>query len=204
MSMFSEPWLSVMVDVVFEGLIVHDGERITDANARVARMFGFDDAAEMVGLPCRALLSPEGFAEAERRIASGADGRYRALCRHRDGSDFTLDIQVKETRYGERRARIVAFRYPDDEHPVDNPLVQRMMALDNTVRALAGTIEQRDSFTAGHHDRVSEIAVRIADRMGVGARSLATIRLAGNVHDIGKVGVPAEILMKPGPLTADE
>jgi len=202
--MFSERWVSVLLDVVFEGILVHDGHAITDANERVARMLGFASPAEMVGLPYAALLTTAGNEDARARVEQGHSGRYRAEFRHQDGSVFALDINARETRYEGRRARVVALRLPDDAEPADNPLIQRATALDRTVQALADTIEQRDSFTAGHQDRVSHLAVQVADRLGVDAGTMATIRMAAHVHDIGKIAIPAEILMKPTSLSPEE
>lgn len=204
MTMFAERWVAELVDVVFEGLLVHDGETITDANHRVARMFGFADPSEMVGLAYGVLLSPDGLRVTGERVRQGTQGRYRTECRHRDGSTFTLDVHARETSYGGRRARIVAFRHPGDGAPGDDALIQKTAALERTVQALAETIEQRDSFTAGHQDRVCRLAVQVADRLGVGANTLATIRIAANVHDIGKIAIPAEILMKPARLSSGE
>jgi len=202
--MFSERWVSVLLDVVFEGILVHDGHAITDANERVARMLGFASPAEMVGLPYAALLTTAGNEDARARVEQGQSGRYRAEFRHQDGSVFALDIIARETRYEGRRARVVALRLPDDAKPADNSLIQRATALDRTVQALADTIEQRDSFTAGHQDRVSHLAVQVADRLGVDAGTMATIRMAAHVHDIGKIAIPAEILMKPTSLSPEE
>lgn len=73
-----------------------------------------------------------------------------------------------------------------------------------TVEALASALEVRDPYTAGHQRRVSRIAVRIADRMGFDADRREGIRLAGLLHDIGKLHIPAEILAKPTRLSAAE
>ncbi len=72
------------------------------------------------------------------------------------------------------------------------------------IRSLAGALEAKDRYTRGHSDRVTEIAVIMAGRAGLSARQVEQIRLAGTVHDIGKIGVPEAILLKPGRLTEDE
>ena len=77
-------------------------------------------------------------------------------------------------------------------------------ALESTIRVLAATVELRDPYTAGHQARVAELARRIGARMGLGANDLQGIHLAGLVHDIGKVSVPAEILTRPGVLRPAE
>lgn len=77
-------------------------------------------------------------------------------------------------------------------------------ALHDTVRAMGAVVELRDPYTSGHEQRVTELAAAVAREMDLAERAIDTIRLAGEVHDIGKIGVPAEILSKPGTLTQIE
>lgn len=77
-------------------------------------------------------------------------------------------------------------------------------ALNDTIRAIALTVEKRDPYTAGHQQRVAELAAAIAARMGLSADRIEGIRLGGTIHDIGKLYVPAEILNRPGRLSEAE
>jgi PAS domain S-box-containing protein/putative nucleotidyltransferase with HDIG domain len=72
------------------------------------------------------------------------------------------------------------------------------------VAAIAATVEARDPYTAGHQRRVADIAVAIAAEMGLDAYDIEGIRLAAEIHDIGKLVVPAEILTRPGRLRPAE
>jgi HD-GYP domain-containing protein (c-di-GMP phosphodiesterase class II) len=72
------------------------------------------------------------------------------------------------------------------------------------LRCLAAVIEAKDSCTAGHSERVSQIAARIGQQMGLAGEAVGDLQLAGLLHDVGKVGVRDEILLKPGGLTAAE
>jgi putative nucleotidyltransferase with HDIG domain len=72
--------------------------------------------------------------------------------------------------------------------------------LEQSISALAEALEFRDPYTAGHQKRVSELSVAIAKLMGLDDDRIHGIRLAAIVHDIGKIKVPAEILVKPGRL----
>ena len=74
-------------------------------------------------------------------------------------------------------------------------------SLDDTMRAIAGIVEMRDPYTAGHQIRVADLAAAIARQMGLPDEQAHVIHLAGTVHDLGKINVPAEILSKPGKLT---
>lgn len=73
--------------------------------------------------------------------------------------------------------------------------------LEDTIQAIAATVEMRDPYTAGHQRRVAQLAEAIALEMGLSKEQAHGIRLAGTVHDIGKIGVPVEILSKPTKLS---
>lgn len=77
-------------------------------------------------------------------------------------------------------------------------------AMEGTVQAMAFTIETRDPYTAGHQRRVTLLASAIAKEMGLSESEMEGVRLAGGLHDIGKIYVPAEILAKPGKITEVE
>jgi putative nucleotidyltransferase with HDIG domain len=74
-------------------------------------------------------------------------------------------------------------------------------AMSGTVQAMANVVESKDPYTAGHQRRVADLARSIAKELGLPMEKIDCIRLAGLIHDIGKVAVPAEILSKPGTLT---
>ncbi len=77
-------------------------------------------------------------------------------------------------------------------------------AYDRTLEGWALALELRDRKTAGHTRRVAEMTVRLARLMGIGGECLTHIRRGALLHDIGKMGVPDSILLKPGPLTDTE
>ena len=76
--------------------------------------------------------------------------------------------------------------------------------LEDAIQAIAATVEMRDPYTAGHQRQVAQLAAAIAAELGLPPERIHGIRLAGTVHDVGKVGVPAEILSKPGRLSTIE
>ena len=78
------------------------------------------------------------------------------------------------------------------------------LSLEGTLHAVSAAVETRDPYTAGHQRRVAALAVAIARELGLSDDECNTLRIAGTVHDIGKLGIPAEILSKPGPLSAIE
>jgi putative nucleotidyltransferase with HDIG domain len=77
-------------------------------------------------------------------------------------------------------------------------------SLEGTFRALAMTLELRDPYMAGHQQRVANLAVAIAQEMGLAWEKSESLRFAGIIHDIGKIAAPLEIMAKPGRLTKSE
>jgi putative nucleotidyltransferase with HDIG domain len=74
----------------------------------------------------------------------------------------------------------------------------------NTVAALTSALDASDPFTHGHSFRVSRYALRIARAMGMSSRDLEMLEYAGLLHDIGKIAVQNDVLLKVGPLTEEE
>ncbi len=72
------------------------------------------------------------------------------------------------------------------------------------VETLRYTVEAKDSYTRGHSDRVSEYSVLIGQKVGLPEDQIKTLRIGGLFHDIGKIGIPDSILLKPDKLTDEE
>jgi putative two-component system response regulator len=79
-----------------------------------------------------------------------------------------------------------------------------LVSLENALISLANAVEAKDNYTLGHTQRVSTLAVALGANMGLEDRDLQALRLGGILHDVGKIGVPEEILNKPGPLSDEE
>jgi putative nucleotidyltransferase with HDIG domain len=101
--------------------------------------------------------------------------------------DFSFAIESAETAQRETKATAELLR-----------------SYLGAISAIAKLVEGRDPYTAGHQERVAAFAVEIAEEMGLGRDAVETVRLAGLVHDIGKMQVPADILTKRTKLTESE
>jgi HD-GYP domain-containing protein (c-di-GMP phosphodiesterase class II) len=109
-------------------------------------------------------------------------------------------------------------RYTEDDLELfENFAAQAAVSIENTqlyerlqdtylgaIGSLAAAIEARDPYTVGHSARVTQYAVAIAETMKLPAEQIEELRLAGLLHDLGKIGVPDSILNKPGRLTEEE
>jgi len=105
---------------------------------------------------------------------------------------------------GGEKGRIFAVHFMED-------ITERMQlagklreSLEATIQAIASAEEVRDPYTAGHQDRVAEIACAIGNEMGLQKDQIEGIRMGGKIHDIGKIHLPSEILSKPTRLTEIE
>jgi putative nucleotidyltransferase with HDIG domain len=74
----------------------------------------------------------------------------------------------------------------------------------DTIRALAAAIDAKDPYTRGHSERVALLSVEIGRELGLDAAALRTLEFCGVLHDIGKIGVPEQVLRKPAELTPEE
>ena len=117
------------------------------------------------------------------------------ICGKIDGALFT-----------EKEAEILSYIADSATVAINNQLYERRLEESYlaTIRALAMAIEAKDPYTRGHSERVAELSVRVAERMGLPEDELRVLRFAGTLHDVGKIGVPGSVLTKPGRLTAEE
>jgi PAS domain S-box-containing protein len=97
---------------------------------------------------------------------------------------------------------ITALKTSEDQN--QRYLARLENAFMRTVEVATTLIEMRDPYTAGHERRVAELAAAIGSELGWDARRVDGLRVAGQLHDIGKISIPAEILAKPGKITAAE
>jgi hypothetical protein len=81
---------------------------------------------------------------------------------------------------------------------------EQQRAYDRTVRTLIAAVETKDLYTRGHSERVSAASVLIARKIGMREDRVASLRYAGMLHDIGKLGVPTRVLQKTGRLSPEE
>jgi putative nucleotidyltransferase with HDIG domain len=76
--------------------------------------------------------------------------------------------------------------------------------MSSVIQAMSATVEKRDPYTAGHQKRAASLAASIASEMNLSEDEIKAIEMAGLIHDIGKISIPAGILSKPGQLNTAE
>ena len=90
------------------------------------------------------------------------------------------------------------------QEKVQETLKNLRKAMGGIIQVISATVEARDPYTAGHQKRVADLARAIAGEMGLAADQREGLRMAGTIHDLGKVSIPAEILSKPTKLSEIE
>jgi putative nucleotidyltransferase with HDIG domain len=90
------------------------------------------------------------------------------------------------------------------ETELETSLTKVQKSMEAAIQAVCRTVETKDPYVASHQKRVSQLACAIAEEMGLTRWQIDGIRVAGMLHDIGKITVPTEILSKPGKLSAIE
>ncbi len=142
-----------------------------------------------------------------KKIVKDARDQYRLVNEHRNLTRLTEEQnrELIELNQGlEKRVQDRTRQLRDNEEKLKNSLTQLRSSLEATIQALALTAEARDPYTAGHQRRVSDLSRAIAQRMGLPQDQVDGVRMAGSIHDLGKIYVPSEILNKPGKIGANE
>ena len=112
--------------------------------------------------------------------------------------EYRVDIRTKD----ELQELAEAFNKMSDELGQEKQKLQRYYI--ETVKSLIRALEAKDHYTSGHSERVAHYAMRIAKHMGLPDKDIKLLEEVSVLHDIGKMGMPEEILGKNGPLTTDE
>ena len=81
---------------------------------------------------------------------------------------------------------------------------EMQLMFEGTIQSLVSALDAKDTYTCGHSSRVADLAVELATRLGFDEDGISRIRMAGILHDIGKIGVEDSVLRKPGKLTDEE
>jgi len=189
-------------DAVTEPIFLHDADdNIVRVNRAYAEHAGMD-MKEIIGKPywqvfpildgpmpscIHARKIKEDAGEEEIRLESGETYLSHSYAVRSESGDHLYSIHFMED-ITERKLAL-------------NRLQQ---SLEGTVHAVAAAVEARDPYTAGHQRRVAHLASAIAEQMGLGEECIKGLHLGAEIHDIGKIHLPAEILSKPTKLTDTE
>jgi len=185
-------------------LIDNETGGVLEANPMACSLYGYsrEEWLSMTSLELSA--EPEGTSHAVPEEAGRSPLRWH---RRKDGIVFPVEITASHFDWKGRRVHFAAIRDVSDSVERVVELEQTVSRLDRALRgaalAVSAALEKRDAYTAGHQVRVAELAAAIAYEMNMPALA-ERVRLAGSLHDMGKLAVPAEILAKPTKLSQAE
>jgi PAS domain S-box-containing protein len=208
----SEEKFRGLVEQSIAGIAIVDEGRFNYINPRLAEIYGYT-LEELIGQPMSMVLAAEDQARVAEYVRQRIAGdersiQYTATARRKDGSLITIGVHGTRAII-EGRPMIIGLVQDISEKKRAEEAIQRYVeqlksALMSTVDVATTLSEMRDPYTAGHERRVAEIAVAIGAELGLNERQQEGLRVAGHLHDIGKITIPSEILSKPGRLSAIE
>ncbi len=190
--------------------VIDETMKLLLANQAAADMFGLDSVEEMLDLNPFDFISPEERERVLTIITKDMFGNnlqqvneFRLM--NKAGEEIWISAVGTATEYEGKLAGLVSFRditaRKRAEEELRQSYVKLQKALEGTVNTLISAIEMKDPYTAGHQRRVTQLACAMAKEMGLPEEQIEGLRMAGLIHDIGKMSVPAEILSKPGRLS---
>ena len=186
--------------------------RFITANAALARMTGYDSPEELIksikDIGTQLYVHPEDRKRfLEIRDTKGFVDDFEVEFYKKDGSTFWGVINARTVKdeqgkiiYTEGLVEDITIRKHAEEQ-LHQTLERLKKAVGTTIGVLVSAVESRDPYTSGHQVRVAHLARAIATEMGLPQDKIDGIRMAGSIHDIGKLSIPAEILSKPTKLT---
>lgn len=153
-------------------------------------------------------MSPKAWRMVWRELKEKGSVTIESVHRAKDGEVFPIEatlnfVECEGTEYNFVFARDITERERTAEE-LRQAAVRLTQLAEGTIHALSSLAEERDPYTAGHQRRVAELSCAIGAQMGLAPESIAGLRTAALLHDIGKVAVPIEILSKPGALSFNE
>ncbi len=186
--------------------------RVLNANKTFENIFKYTHT-EIKNNSIHDLILPENLShEAESLTSSIREMEFielETVRRTKDGRNINVMIYGHPIIFNEKHIGSYQI-YRDlaalkrNEKKLKESLHKVRESMGNITNAMVSTVEVRDPYTIGHQQRVANLARAIASEIGLPKDEIDAIRLAGTLHDLGKVNIPAEILSKPGQLSSIE
>ncbi len=201
-----------LVEQTIAGIFIVVDGRLEYVNPRFAEIFGYD-ASELVGRNLLDTAAPASrvpladdldrcCGDAEASVVTGYVGVRK------DGTPVEIGMHVNRGEHEGRPALIGVMQNIGEKKHAEQKISEYIERLEKamlgTIYAVSTMSELRDPYTTGHERRVGSLAAAIATELGLPADTVKGLEIIGNMHDIGKIYVPAEILSRPGKLTPAE
>lgn len=208
-----------VVELAPVGIAIVDLQRtIRLANPALLRMLGIEPGHQMADL--HSLVAPEHvdhyFVCLERVFANRLPVTHlETVLVRMDGRRFPVELDLGQFEWDDRPAVQIIVRDISERKQTETQIQmlleslqfsnnELVLAYEITLEGWSRALDLRDKETEGHTQRVTDMSVRLARAMGLSEEELIHIRRGALLHDIGKMGIPDSILLKPGPLTEEE
>ena len=213
----AEHRLATLVEASNEAILSADTSgTITSWNSAASRLYGYTEQ-DIVGSSVSRLIPPDKTGGQAEVLAAALAGErrvgYETKRLHQSGA--LLDVEMTVAPIEEAATVIGTCAISHDiserlraketlEATVDERTAELARSREETLKCLALAGEYRDDDTAQHTERVGVKAALVAKQLGLSRNFVTLIRQAAPLHDVGKIGIPDDILLKPGKLTYEE
>ena len=208
----AEERFRALVEQSLVGIFMLRGRKVYYANPRAEAIYGYPEGASH-GKAVKDFIARSDQPRVLEQITDVVTGRleraqFQFEGRHHDGHSIMIGAHITRTTIDGQAMLIGVLQDITEKLHTEQKIKaythQLEKAMEGTVQAISYMVELRDPYTSGHERRVGEIAAAIAAEMGQDEGFQRAIQLIGGLHDVGKITVPAEILSKPGRLSAIE
>jgi len=193
--------------------ILDHSDRILNANRGFEELFGYT-IEECKNQCIKELIVPKKLISEASRLSqivmsNGIAQHNETVRKRKDGSEVNVAVLGYPIHFQGSQVGVYAI-YSDiterkkSEKTIQSTLKKLRKAMGGIIHVMVSTVEARDPYTAGHQQRVAELARTIAQEMGMSKEEVDGIRIGGSIHDLGKIKIPAEILSNPGRITDAE
>ena len=209
----SEQRFRSLVEQAVSGIFILQDGKFAYVNPRVVEILGYDTAAQLIGREALSLVAQNDRDMVNARMgeqirSKAPSGDWEFTAQRRDGNTVLVGVHAALATHNGRPAVIGLIQDISEKRRAEEQIQRYVAQLENafmsTVEVATTMGEMRDPYTAGHQRRVAEIAVAVGAELGFDARRQEGLRVAGYLHDLGKIRVPSEILSKPGRLSPAE
>lgn len=196
-------------------LIVGETSTILQANPAMFRLLGSEEEGRdmIIGKPLLAFIADDQveycFTHFNEVIADSLhDVRFETTLVRLDGTRFPVEVTGGHIVWNDSRAMQINVRDITErkqaEAQIRRSKEELAQAYDATLEGWVKALDLRDKETEGHSLRVTEMTIALASSLGIQGEDLEHVRRGALLHDVGKLGIPDSILLKPGPLDDEE
>lgn len=202
-----------LVEQSISGIYIIQDGRFVYVNPRAAEIFGYAEAEELVGREPADLVAEKDCGLVAENIRRRLAGEVKSIAYtftglRKDGMTVEIGAHGSLATYRGRPAIVGVLQDITErkrtEEEARRHLAELQQAMTATVRVASTMGEMRDPYTSGHERRVGELSAAIGAELGLSEHQVEGLRVAGYLHDTGKIVVPAEILAKPGKISPTE